>query len=52
MVYILQLITSDPFTSDIVQMVSHAGPMVKFVLLLLFFFSLFLDHNLHEIKTA
>jgi len=31
---------SDPFASDIVQMVFHAGPMVKFVLLLLFFFSL------------
>jgi len=30
---------SDPFASDIVQMVFHAGPMVKFVLLLLFFFS-------------
>jgi len=29
-----------PFSSDIVQMVVHAGPMVKFVLLLLFFFSL------------
>jgi biopolymer transport protein TolQ len=28
------------FSSDIVQMVVHAGPMVKFVLLLLFFFSL------------
>ena len=31
---------SDPFASDIVQMVFHAGPMVKFVLLLLFFLSL------------
>lgn len=29
-----------PFSSDIVQMVIHAGPMVKFVLLILFFFSL------------
>jgi biopolymer transport protein TolQ len=28
---------SDPFASDIVQMVFHAGPMVKFVLFLLFF---------------
>ena len=31
---------SDPFASDIVQMVFHAVPMVKFVLLLLFFLSL------------
>jgi biopolymer transport protein TolQ len=31
---------SHHFASDIVQMVLHAGPMVKFVLLLLFFFSL------------
>ncbi len=31
---------SHHFASDIVQMVFHAGPMVKFVLLLLFFFSL------------
>jgi len=31
---------SHNFTSDIIQMVLHAGPMVKFVLLLLFFFSL------------
>jgi len=31
---------SDPFASDIVQMVFHAGPMVKFVLLILFFLSL------------
>jgi len=29
-----------PFASDIVQMVFNAGPVVKFVLLLLFFFSL------------
>ena len=40
MVYTLQYLGMDPFGSDIVQMVSHAGPMVKFVLLLLFFFSL------------
>jgi len=31
---------SQHFANDIVQMVFHAGPMVKFVLLLLFFFSL------------
>ena len=31
---------SHHFANDIVQMVLHAGPMVKFVLLLLFFFSL------------
>jgi len=31
---------SHHFANDIVQMVFHAGPMVKFVLLLLFFFSL------------
>ena len=31
---------SHHFASDIVQMIFHAGPMVKFVLLLLFFFSL------------
>jgi biopolymer transport protein TolQ len=31
---------SHHFANDIVQMVIHAGPMVKFVLLLLFFFSL------------
>ncbi len=40
MVYALQYLGSDPFGSDIVQMVFQAGPMVKFVLLLLFFFSL------------
>ena len=33
-------IISDPFGNDIVQMIFHAGPMVKFVLLILFFFSL------------
>ena len=31
---------SHHFANDIIQMVLHAGPMVKFVLLLLFFFSL------------
>jgi len=40
MVYALQTLGSDPFATDIVQMVFQAGPMVKFVLLLLFFFSL------------
>jgi biopolymer transport protein TolQ len=40
MVYVLQMLGSDPLATDIVQMVFHAGPMVKFVLLLLFFFSL------------
>ena len=33
-------IISDPFGNDIVQMIFHAGPMVKFILLILFFFSL------------
>lgn len=37
----MQVLGSDPFASDIVQMIFHAGPMVKFVLLILFFFSLF-----------
>ena len=41
MEYSLQFLGSDPFMNDIVQMVRHAGPMVKFVLLLLFFFSLY-----------
>jgi len=41
MVYALQTLGSDPFATDIVQMVFQAGPMVKFVLLLLFFFSLY-----------
>lgn len=41
MVYALQMFGSDPFAADIVQMVVHAGPMVKFVLLILFFFSVF-----------
>jgi biopolymer transport protein TolQ len=41
MIYALQYLGTDPFGSDIVQMVFHAGPMVKFVLLLLLFFSLF-----------
>jgi biopolymer transport protein TolQ len=36
----MQMLGSDPFASDIVQMIFNAGPMVKFVLLLLFFFSL------------
>jgi len=40
MVPSLQLLDSAPFASDIVQMVFYAGPMVKFVLLLLFFLSL------------
>jgi len=40
MVYALLMLGSDPLATDIVQMVFHAGPMVKFVLLLLFFFSL------------
>ena len=40
MVYALQYLGLDPFGSDIVQMVFHAGPMVKFVLFLLFFFSI------------
>jgi len=40
MVYAVQFLGSDLFASDIVQMVSHAGLMVKFVLLVLFFFSL------------
>jgi biopolymer transport protein TolQ len=40
MVPCLQHLGSDAFASDIVQMVFHAGPMVKLVLLLLFFFSL------------
>jgi biopolymer transport protein TolQ len=34
-------VTMDPRANDIVQMVLHAGPMVKFVLLLLFSLSLF-----------
>jgi biopolymer transport protein TolQ len=33
-------IISDPFGNDIVQMIFHAGPMVKFILLILFSFSL------------
>jgi biopolymer transport protein TolQ len=37
----MEVLGSDPFASDIVQMIFHAGPMVKFILLLLFFFSLF-----------
>ena len=40
MIYVLQILGAGPFATDIVQMVFHAGPMVKFVLLLLFFFSL------------
>ena len=40
MVYALLMLGSDPLATNIVQMVLHAGPMVKFVLLLLFFFSL------------
>ncbi len=40
MAYALQLIGFDTFAGDIVEMVINAGPMVKFVLLLLFFFSL------------
>ena len=40
MVYAVQFLGSDLFASDIVQMVFHAGLMVKFVLLVLFFFSL------------
>ena len=34
-----QFLGYDPFMSDIVQMIIHSGPMVKFILLLLFFFS-------------
>lgn len=40
MAYALQLIGFDTFGGDIVEMVINAGPMVKFVLLVLFFFSL------------
>ena len=40
MEYSLQFLGYDPFMNDIVQMIIHSGPMVKFVLLLLFFFSL------------
>jgi len=40
MVYGVQFLGSDLFASDIVQMVFHAGLMVKFVLFVLFFFSL------------
>jgi len=43
MVYVSQMlgaVGASPFAADIVQMVVHAGPMVRFVLLLLFFFSL------------
>jgi biopolymer transport protein TolQ len=40
MVYAVQFLGSDLFASDIVQMVFHAGLMVKFVLFVLFFFSL------------
>jgi len=39
MVYGVQFLGSGLFASDIVQMVFHAGLMVKFVLLVLFFFS-------------
>jgi biopolymer transport protein TolQ len=39
MVYALQALGSGAFATDVVQMVFHAGPMVKFVLLLLFSFS-------------
>ena len=39
MPYALQFLGSDVFGTDIVQMVYNAGPMVKFVLLLLLFFS-------------
>ncbi|NVM24359.1 MAG: protein TolQ [Desulfobacterales bacterium] len=39
MVYAVQFLGSGLFASDIVQMVFHAGLMVKFVLLVLFFFS-------------
>jgi len=40
MVYAVQFLGSDLFASDVFQMVFHAGLMVKFVLLVLFFFSL------------
>jgi biopolymer transport protein TolQ len=40
MVYALQFIGTGSFGTDIFEMVVNAGPMVKFVLLLLFFFSL------------
>jgi len=40
MAYALQFIGPEPLGAGIVQMVLNAGPMVKFVLLLLFFFSL------------
>jgi biopolymer transport protein TolQ len=40
MTYTLLIMGMGLFSTDIVQMVFHAGPMVKFVLLLLFFFSL------------
>ncbi|MBA7711675.1 Tol-Pal system protein TolQ [subsurface metagenome] len=39
MPYALQFLGSDVFGTDIVQMVYNAGPMVKFVLVLLLFFS-------------
>jgi biopolymer transport protein TolQ len=40
MVYALQFIGTGSFGTDIFEMVINAGPMVKFVLLLLFFFSI------------
>ena len=40
MTYSLQSLGFDPYGTDIVQMIVNAGPMVKFILLLLFFFSL------------
>jgi biopolymer transport protein TolQ len=40
MVYAMESLGSGALATDVVQMVFHAGPMVKFVLLLLFSFSL------------